>query len=824
MTEINNGNEESIEQTEPAEIDTGVQLASSGKPGLRDHNANTLLNRILGGLALIAPLILYYLTTCPVVYFGDAGELIVAAKTWGVAHPPGYPSYIIPLGIFLKLPLGFLAPDAQFLQPVAWQANFFSAILAALTVWIVYLILLRLTRLPIPALAGALLVMTGRTFWQQAGIAEVYSLNAFFASLLVLMAIIQSEYGRGTMKRVIFFRWGSVIWGLSLANHHEMAFAFPIWLTMFILAMQPGGERRRPALPYARVILEGIGFLALGLLPYLYLPLAALREPPLNWGDPSSLRNFFNVLTRAEYRQAKAAITGNTVTSLDILLHFLYWSSNQYFPVFLIAMVPGFAWVFKRSPQRPVIIAVAVSLLLMCAAFIVYFAGIDRPSMFFLEVYFIPWYITVGVLITTGIVWLISKIRTQKSAGRIFVTATGVVLILLAALLGLGRNYRACDMSDNIAGYVYSHDVLATLPSSPENNVLITGGDEIFLFWYWKWVEQNEKDVAYIGLDALGICQSWFWDDLARYSPDLELPCSGGIDRMHPPDEFKVMMLEKLMRDNRYSIRVWMTAWDHVLDPLFRNVPVHMVLDGPVLELEWDTEENQADYPRSSAGLDQYLFPALLDIERSGLAPFEEEIYDRYAVACYNLAIYFNSVGEHEDAVRFSSLCLQFRPGYSPGPRMQSPMAIFESNIRELGDLDLARDELEKLLRQDPDNSLYHAAMSEVWLADNDIESAMRELIIAIELYEDQAEDHRQRADRLSADGNREARERELESLNRINQRLGLYHARMAEIFLNLGDPQAAMRELDIAIEHDPENEILRAFRERLLAPDDAQE
>lgn len=809
----NAGNVEQVDKTESVETEaTEKPAVSEQKPA--PINANSLLNRILGVIAIIAPLVLYYLTTCPVVYFGDAGELIVAAKVWGVAHPPGYPSYIIPLGLFLRLPLEFLAPNAEFVQPVAWQANFFSAIIAALTIWIVYLILLRLTRLPVPALAAALLVSTGRTFWQQAGIAEVYALNAFLAALMVLIAIIQSEKERGSIDRVVFFRWGSIIWGLSLGNHHEMAFAFPLWLMMLILAMQPGGERRRPALPPSRIILEGIGFLAIGLLPYLYLPLAAAGDPPLNWGDPSSFRNFINVLTRAEYRHAKAAISGNTVTSLDILLHFLYWSSIQYYPVFLIAIIPGFAWILRPSVHRPVMIATAVSIFLMCAAFIVYFAGIDRPSMFFLEVYFIPWYITVGALIVAGIVWLVERIPTGGGRGLLIAGVT--VLILIAAVSGARGNYRSCDMSDNIAGYVYSHDVLATIPSPPEKNILITGGDEIFLYWYWKWVEGNEKNVAYIGLDALGVCQSWFWDDLARYSPDVELPCSEGMERMYPPDELKTLMMEKLIRDNRLTHRIWMTAWDRSFDPVLNEVPVHMVLDGPVLELEWNSEGKESDYPRSSTPIDEYLLTALLEVERAGLAPFEEEIYDRYAVACYNLAIYFDSVGNHEEAVRFSSLCLQFRPGYSAGPRMQSPMAIFESNIRELGDLDLALSELEKLLEQDPNNSLYHAAMSEVHLADNDIESAMRELIIAIELYEEQAEEHRRRADRLTGQGDREAAERELESLERINQRLSLYHARMAEIFLNLGDPDAAMRELDIAIDLDPENELLQAFRERI--------
>jgi len=104
-----------------------------------------VLNRAFGLIALAGPMLLYYITTCPVVYFGDMGELTVAAYRFGIAHPPGYPSYIIPLSIFLRLPLGWLAPSTGFVQQVAWQANFFSGVMGALTIYVVYLCILRLS-------------------------------------------------------------------------------------------------------------------------------------------------------------------------------------------------------------------------------------------------------------------------------------------------------------------------------------------------------------------------------------------------------------------------------------------------------------------------------------------------------------------------------------------------------------------------------------------------------------------------------------------------------------------------------------------------------
>src|SRR5258707_1187196 len=49
----------------------------------------------------------------------------------------------------------------------------------------------------------------------------------------------------------------------------------------------------------------GAGLLSvLGLLPYLYLPLASMTNPPSNWGYARSVEGFFHVLTRGQYEKS----------------------------------------------------------------------------------------------------------------------------------------------------------------------------------------------------------------------------------------------------------------------------------------------------------------------------------------------------------------------------------------------------------------------------------------------------------------------------------------------------------------------------------------
>ena len=148
------------------------------------------------GLALwIASLALYVSTLAPTLSWGwqdvgvDGGELLAAADTFGVPHPPGYPTYVLLLRAFATVvPVGDLA----------YRGNLLSAVLMSASVVAVYWAARRISLSVRPgappglattgAALGAAVYAASPLVWSLAVISEVYALNALFVGVLLVIA------------------------------------------------------------------------------------------------------------------------------------------------------------------------------------------------------------------------------------------------------------------------------------------------------------------------------------------------------------------------------------------------------------------------------------------------------------------------------------------------------------------------------------------------------------------------------------------------------------------------------------------------------------
>ena len=234
----------------------------------------------------------------PSVLFADSGELLTAVARGGVAHPPGFPLYLLLGGAWLAVtkPLGLGAASAL---------NLFSSVCdgaaAALLTWAA-LALLDRTSPSLPegsrrllAAAAGLLAGFGPTLFDFSLSIEVYALHAVCLAGALACAI--AAGGEPDSSRRLRFTAGAGLFvGAGLAVHHAtMAVVLPGLLVL----LWRGDEGRRER--FLRVLLLGAAALP-GISSYLVLPFRAALDPPLNWGNPSNLFRFWVHVTARDYQ------------------------------------------------------------------------------------------------------------------------------------------------------------------------------------------------------------------------------------------------------------------------------------------------------------------------------------------------------------------------------------------------------------------------------------------------------------------------------------------------------------------------------------------
>src|SRR6266540_6903349 len=163
-----------------------------GAAGIPSSKAELLC----AGAVFLVALLLFSWTLAPTVTLTDSGELILAAQALGVAHPPGFPLWVILAHLASLVPLGNIAERINSSSAVfaALASAMLTLVVAELMIAIPYLLTRKkrsaqrnkkaedshVAQLLIcgPALGAGLLMAFSRTLWAYATIAEVYTLNA----------------------------------------------------------------------------------------------------------------------------------------------------------------------------------------------------------------------------------------------------------------------------------------------------------------------------------------------------------------------------------------------------------------------------------------------------------------------------------------------------------------------------------------------------------------------------------------------------------------------------------------------------------------------
>lgn len=438
------------------------------------------MKRTLGtsGLAFAGSLGLYLATMAPGLPPGhDSAELVTAAKVLGIAHPPGYPVYVLSGHALLSLLPG---------DP-AWVMNLFSAVSGALAVALAALAISRLTGSNLSGLLAAGLFACARTPWRMAVGAEVFSLHlVLLAGLLAVTAFWReaSESGRRTWMAV-----GCLVLGLGLAHHQTIVLVVPGVLGYLWLARD---GRRLGWSPFC------LAALALGMAPYAWIPWRAAQDPPLNWGNPDSPGRFFWVLARQGYGGFKLSQVSGTEPA--VAYHLEAWARSlliwQY-PFFgtVVGVLGGAVGLLRRRPE-----ALLFGMLWLLAGPVWAVVGAQPRGEGFLDMmerFYAASDLGFAGLIGLGLAWAVRS--PGPWPGRLAVGACGLGLVA-----GFALNLPACSERDQ---HHVPDSLQAMLAGMPPGALVVTGNDLTSgMMLYATLVQDRPLDHLPAGLSA----SDWF--------------------------------------------------------------------------------------------------------------------------------------------------------------------------------------------------------------------------------------------------------------------------------------------------------------------------
>jgi len=473
----------------------------------------------------LAPFALYLRTLLPSVGQADTFEFQVVVPRLAVAHPTGYPLYVLLGKLFTLLPLG----------NVAWRVNLASAVFATAAVLVLYALLLRLTARWLPAFLAALAFAFSSTFWSQAVVAEVYTLHNLLVAAILWLLLGQHKTSEvsGGPPRSAARRWQAIFFlvGLSLTNHLTTLLLLPAVALALLWD--------RPRLRSKDWLIAG-GVLLLGLSVYLFIP---LRWPALNRGEWMMSRDFVAYVSGGQFHGALRLDGWRDPVRWSIVGRLL---REPFGWVGLGLAAVGVVQLAVRQ-RRALALTGAVFL-----AFVLYGLDYYVPDI---SVFLLPAHLILAIWIGAGIAYLIdplstlAKVRWQplgrkglRPPGiaplpRPFATFARVAecwslfiasLVIVHCFSRIWLNLPLVDHSHNQGGYAWGQYVLS-LPLAAESAVL-ADVEKFAPLYYLQQIEgvRPDLDLVLLGSEELyqaelaarlGMGQTVY---LARYLPHLE--------------------------------------------------------------------------------------------------------------------------------------------------------------------------------------------------------------------------------------------------------------------------------------------------------------
>ncbi|MGM0608058.1 MAG: protein O-mannosyl-transferase family [Candidatus Muiribacteriota bacterium] len=405
-------------------------------------NKNHLMLAVLWLLFLI-----YFLNLAPGLNTRDSGEFLVSAKYLDITHPPGYPLYSSAGRLFYA----FGGERA-----IIFMSSFFGV----LSFFILYLMCSKSITL---AVFGLILFLSESYFYYSTT-AEVYTLNLFFYVLVFYFSLKQKYY--------------AALFAISIASLIQPVNF--ILLIPFTVGAFFKVKRKWKA----------FFILALGAVLFLYLPFRASAELPLNYGNPSNIKNFLVQISGLDFGVRENVFNFDLERVANNFFNFFKKASIRIETIFFI---PGLFILWKKN--KYFFYKSTLFLILYVVFFLLLNLNIDHAWHFFMPAMFLAYYIC------------ILSFKKLKLNFKILIP-----LLLIF--------YIFPNSTPNHTNAAYNYVKNAAI-SAQEPAIIFTARDNrTFYFLYYKYFKEN-KEEDFININILNLGEDWY---LKNLSQKLKLP------------------------------------------------------------------------------------------------------------------------------------------------------------------------------------------------------------------------------------------------------------------------------------------------------------
>lgn len=624
--------------------------------------------RFIKNKNIIIPVLLFgavfgvYLYTAPryPTCYADSDELMAAAYTMGVPHAPGYPLFALLGKLFTFIPIG----------TIAFRFSIFSSFFSTLTVLLVYLVIRKLTENIPVALIGAFSLAFSYIFWLWSIVPENFFLLGFFTTLLLCLMVSWYESQKTqNAKRSKYPYLIIFVLALGSLSHQLIVFTIP---ALIYFAWVIDKKLFKPSKKWLGIIASGIA----GLLPLVYLPLAATREPFIDYGNPTNFIRFWELITRHIYRMASPQGTAYLPVGGLMLaerfyqfLYYLVFLIDQFTPVVIVLAIIGIVAVMARKSTRkagvflflffvftgPVLAFYAPlsidypykTYLSSLLARYVSSTSIETTSSSYnalgaLERFYIMNFITFSIFVGLGIFSILNLLKKFEFNKKL--TIAVVCLFFLVPIFPLRDNFAVVNKRNFRLGQDYMDNLFLNIEP---NAIFITRGDRpTFATYFYQQVEKKRLDVTHISFGW----REWHMERLKKREPDLFITKTRAL----------LAGLREIIQNNIDKRPIYTSGLPNkeLVQLGIAGAPFVVTPRGMILKIDWNWDLGAEDYWKKMVWHGPKQMDAYYD-------QYAKELIEQYLIGRSNGYYHYRTRGYHDLAYQEMQAMIEIAPDQS---------------------------------------------------------------------------------------------------------------------------------------------------------------